>query len=229
MKQNIKNLACAGAFLALGFSALGDTIYDTSASYNGNAFSLTSNQEIGNEIILNSGIWSLTSFTLTYMSPSATLSTDVSLKIRLYENDGVAYNGYASPGTLIYDSDWYNTTLFGSLLANGTHTVTYTGADFPTTIILPADFTFSVTFKGLDGSNQVELPLASNPTAGVSATFGDYWFNSGSGWSLLTNSAAKNNLMVTVTANEVPEPSLIYLGIAGTAMLLGARKLKRKA
>jgi len=233
--NNIQKFGCICAVTALGFQAQGDTIYDSYSSYNGHAFSLANNQEIGSELNLNSSSWNLSSFSIEYYSPSATLASTVGVKVRFYLNDGAPSSGFASPGTLFYDSGWFYNTIAGSIPGNGFHSIFYTSSDLyndslinlPPGYTLPTDFTFTVSFTGLDDDNMVEIPLADNVTGQPATTFGDYWSNSGGTWSLLNNAAPAN--FVGNFVGAVPEPSTYLLSAVGGVLLLGVNKLRKKS
>ena len=232
MSQHSKKILCVGALTALGFNVLADTtIYDSTGSYNGNVFSLSNGQEIGNQVSVNSANWLLTGFNIEYYSPSSGPSlTNVGIDVRFYLNDGALTNGFASPGTVLFDSGWfYNTPLglpAGGPGSGGFHFVSYNISDFGT-LMLPTNFTFTVSFTNLDAFNVVQLPLANNVTNAISS-FGDYWRNDNGNWTLLTNSASAANLVAQFTAVGVPEPSMIYLGAIGGALLLGVNRLRKR-
>ena len=230
--KHLKVLICGAALLTLGFNTHADTIYDTFGVANGNAFSMANGQEIGNQITVGAGAWSLTNFTIEYHSSSPSFSSSVGIDVRFYYNDGPATNGFATPGTLFFDSGWYFGG--GSLPANGYHAVTYTGTDFyggsltnmASDFLLPGTFTFTVTFTNLDGANLVDLPLANNVSNNLAQSFGDYWLNADGNWTLMTNATSAANFVVSVGA--VPEPSTFALAAIGGAALMGINRLRRK-
>jgi len=230
--KHIKHLVCAAVLVTLGFNTRGDTIYDNYGNYNGNSFSMTTGLEIGNQIAVSPGIWTLTNFSIMYYTPSAILAPNVGIELRFYNNDGAPSNGFPTPGTMFYDSGWFYNTAFGGLpgtngYPSGFHSVYYNTTDFLAygpPIVLPATFTFTITFTNLGGTNIIDLPLANN-TPPISV--GDYWHNNGSGWTLATNAGSAANLVVDFSGT-VPEPSTFGLAALGSALLLGVNKLRRK-
>ena len=239
--KNLNKLVCAGAVLTLGFNTLAATIYDDYAGYSGNSFSVTNGQEVGNEISITPGVWSLTNFSIEYHTPDATLSTSVGIDVRFYLNDATPVNGFATPGTLFFDSGWFYNTALGGLPGNtgpggnnGFNIVTYNSSDFYGGSVvnltgpylqLPGKFTFTITFTNLNPSNLIDLPLANNQ---LPISVGDYWLNNGGGaWTLMTNSTSAANFVADF-AGTVPEPSMLGLGALGGALLLGINQLRRK-
>jgi hypothetical protein len=221
--------------LLVVFRAAGTDLYDTYPNYNGGSFIVTNGEELGNQLFFNN-TFTITNLNFEYYTPDATFSGGVGIDLRFYANDGQTNaNGYATPGTLLFDSGVFNDG--SSLPANGPglsgfNTVSYDVSDFGSSRLMPSNFTFTVTFSGLSGSDQIEDPLA-NPTNMFGESFGDYWLtNSGSGqWELLTN-AVPASLVVQIggTPTPTPEPSVVYLGAVGGGalmLLLGLRKSAR--
>src|ERR1035438_6340264 len=66
--------------------------------------------EVGDEITLASTERYLTAFSFEYWgtasssSFSAPITAPITAEVRFYENDGPSFNGYATPGTMFYDS-----------------------------------------------------------------------------------------------------------------------------
>ncbi len=236
MKNKISKMVWVMAFTGLlGLKAGADTtIYSTAGTYNGNAFTNTSGQEIGNEVVLT-GAWDLSSFAIQYYAPNPLAGT-IGIDVRIYKNDGAgtpASGMYATPSTLVFDSGFF----YG--LANGPtgNAVTYTSSDFTgggfaAPYLLPGDFTFTVTYTNSDGSgnlNGLESPLANSPAGQPGSSYGDYWLNNGSSWDLLTNAVSSANLVVTLAGTaDVPEPSVALLGIIGSGLLLGVNRLRKR-
>ena len=232
MKIHSNKFICAAVFLALGFNALAVTIYDDAANYNTNQLQVANGLEIGNQISIAPNIWVLTNFSFEYFSSNATLNASLGVDVRFYRNNGPLTNGFATPGSLIFDSGWFYNNV-GGIPGGGAHTINYNVADIngngtpvPLTIALPGTFTFTITFDNL-GTNIVDLPLANNQ-AGIS--FGDYWlYNTlSSQWSLMTNANTPANFVVDFSGFGVPEPSVMGLSAVGGLLFLGASKWKRK-
>jgi len=237
-KTFIKTLFCAVgvAVLSSRNAAAQVVVYSNVGSYDYNAFFLGSaqnGQSIGNEITVNAGVSSLTSFSILYYTALPTLPANVGVDIRFSLNDGSLFNGYyPEPNTVFFDSGWrYNTS--GAIPGNGYNYLSYSAANFSSgaldnwspNFVLPSDFTFSITWTNLTSGNEIAMPLALN-TPGVST--GNYWFENNGSWSLLTNTVTgPGNLVVDI---EVPEPSFFALGMTsiGGVLLFGSKKLRRK-
>jgi len=230
-----KNLVCAMmVVMASGLCSRADDIYDNSGIANGYGFTMANGVQVGNEVSISPGsAWTLTNFTIQYYAPA--LTSDIGIEVRFYLNDsGTFTNGFQTPGTLFYDSGVFSAVPTGPNAGYGTVFYTSAGGDFsspnattPLTIALPSDFTFTITFTSISGSDLVELPLANNLTNAYSQTVGDYWLNDGSGnWALMTNAAPAN--FVVDFAGTVPEPSTFGLAAIGGLVLMGVNRLRRK-
>ena len=191
----MKTFAKVNVFLVIGLlwavSALplrATIIFDNSSNDLTNTFE-PGTLEVGDEIILSSDpARYLTNFSFEYWgtndaNPSA-FSGTVQARVRFYQNNGPLYNGYTSPGTGIYDSGWFSVPF----PAGGRKTVTFSGADFCTGLLLPviSNMTWSVQFQGMAGTDHVGVDLYSPPVGGQD--YPDYWENNGGTWILRTNS-----------------------------------------
>lgn len=233
MNCHSNKLVSVGLFLSLGFSAVAGEIYNNQTLYNGNLMQALDGVTIGNEISLAPGTFQLTNFSFEYYAP-VTPSLNSYVDVKFYLNNGPKVGGYPTPGTKIYDSGLYIANAAG-VLPSGAHDISYGSSDLyssllplalnlPANYFLPNELTFTITFANLNGKT-ISLPLANNQP-GVS--YGDYWLynNVSSSWSLMTNSVAANFI---VDFQGVPEPSVMGLGAIGGFMLLGVRKLMKKA
>jgi hypothetical protein len=175
--------------------------------------------EVGDEIILAGSARFLTNFSFEFWgtntaNPSAFSST-VTATVRFYLNDGPLFNGYATPGTLVYSS--------GSFAINPTarSTLIYTaGSDFPSGGLflgsgpggtLLTNMTWSVQFAGMGPTDTAGVDLYSPPVVGGEHT--DYWEYNGSAWSLKTNSLPMD--FAAVMQASAPEPSPMVLSLLG--------------
>src|ERR1043166_9464368 len=105
-------LAVVASLLASGeFKVRADLIYDNAqndllARFNPGAF------EVGDEIQLSGGARYLTNFAFEFWGettgPADAFAGGVTARVRFYENDGPAFHGYATPGSIFYDSGWFN-------------------------------------------------------------------------------------------------------------------------
>ena len=232
MRINFKRVFLFGVLGAMGCGAgSADPIY-TSTTWNNTLFPMQNGQEVGNEINVTAGN-SLDDFQIEYYLP-ANLTADVSIDVRFYAQDGTAYSAYTDPGSLFFDSGPTSlSSLGGGYISTGAHNVDYTTSDFSRSgawttsvtplYVLPTDFTFTITFTGLDGANVVEMPLAYNN----GQNYGDYFINSGASWTLNTNSLGPVNFLAEFSGT-VPEPSAFGLAGIGGALFFGLNRLRRK-
>ena len=235
MNKNLNKLVCAGALMALGFTASAYTIFDNTTAYNTNLLTAPNGLEIGNEVTLGSG-WYLTNFQFEYYSSNLTLNAGLGIDVKFYSTNGgtISPQGYLSPGTLIFDSGFFYNTGSTLIPGNGAHDWSYnafdlyTGAAVPLNTglagnKLPTDFFFTITFANM-GTNNIQFPLANTSTG---TNYGTYWeYNTfSSQWNVYTNSVPANFLVVF---QGVPEPSVYGLGVIGSVLLFGVSMLKRK-
>jgi hypothetical protein len=228
--------AGAGIILAGSVAVRGATLYQDTALASGQVLNLPNNQTIGQQVWLGTLVPEyLTNFSFEYYSPYAVYAGNVQMDVKLYQNDGALVSGYSSPGTLFYDSG--NFTLTDPWVVNGTNaaTVIFQLSDLLSgntqnlspTFVLPTNFTFSVTVSGMQGLDQVGLPLYGLATVGTNA--GDYWYNASGNWQLLTNSQYRVAFGAQFLGTPTPEPSVICLGACGAAVLtFMARRRQRR-
>lgn len=231
----------AGAGIVLMGSALvrGDTLYQNTATPSGQVMVITNNQQIGEQIWLGPTVPEyLNNFSFEYYSPLSSYSGSVQMHVRLYENNGTAFNGYDKPGTLFFDSG--NFTLSNPWSVSGTNSATVVfplssllsgnTVNLDPSFVLPTNFTFSVTVSGLTGSDEVGLPIFSGtPQVGWNA--GDYWYDVSGNWELLTNNAGPIafGAQFLGQTTPTPEPTVLGLGALGAAALaLIARRRQRR-
>jgi len=210
-------------------------IFDNSVNDLTTRFDPGTNQ-VGDEILLAGTARYLTFFDFEYWgvntaNPSA-FAGNVQADVRFYVNNGAPFNGYATPGTLFFDSGW-----FGGFSPTDQYpyraTIAFTdwpGLDFPIggLLITNSDITWSVQFRGMGATDTVGVDLYSPPVVG--ADYSDYWQPDAFGnWTLLTNSVAMD-FGARMFANEVvPEPSSLVLALVSSlGMLAFARRFRRQ-
>jgi len=172
----------------LGSSGL--RVYDNSANDLATRLE-TGPSEVGEEIILAGTERYLEGFSYEFWSTNLTGApsfegTNVTVRLRFYANDGTNFNGYPTPGTVLYDSGefWLGTD------TTPRATVIYSEADlwldalYPLMDALPTNFTWTVQFSGLGTNDQVGVDLYSPPVIGQS--YGDFWLRTDGGWELRT-------------------------------------------
>jgi hypothetical protein len=231
---------------AIAVAAQGQDLYNntnTPIPTLGNQYVLnfSNGQEIGDQIYLANYLTDpyLTGFSFIYSSTNSIFSGPVMADVRFYLNNGVPTNGYSTPGTLFYDTgafgiqapEYYYGPLTNTAILTFDQSDLYTNAsmNMNPSMQMPSNFTVSVSFSGLAGSDQVGLNDFEPPTVGTN--YGDYWFNTGTGWELLTNSvpgvAVGFGLVFTATTEPVPEPATLCLAVVGAALLLVVTRRRR--
>jgi len=233
MNNTAKPVSFALGLLCLGLTfpaGAVDTIYDNSASDLGVRLD-SGTAVVGDEINLAGTSRWLTQFDFEYWgtntaNPSA-FAGSVTADVKIYLNDGTPFHGYATPGTVLFDSGW-----FGGFGPTARSTIVFTagaGSDFgPSGLFLPSsDITWSVQFQGMGTTDSLGVDIYNPPAVGSSAP--DYWQNSGSGWVLLTNTVPMNFASrMFASANPVPEPSPVPLTMLGGFAAWAAARWTRK-
>jgi hypothetical protein len=201
---------------AVDLSMYATNVYDNSSSYLGQRAPTTANT-YGDEVNLTT----TTTFRQLYQFKfEYWLSHDASLNetatLTLYKNDGPDYFGGSAnptPGTSFY------TTSFS--ISSGQHTVTVDASPngLDNMVMLPNRFTWTVTFGGIEGSEQVGLLLYNPPSVGSSLD--DYWEKVGSTWTLKNYNSSSGGPIANFGAQivAIPEPSTLALGLIGAAVL----------
>ena len=234
-------VAGAAVIISGNLGVRADLLYQNNTTQTGAILSGFDNgQEIGQQIWLGTSLAEyLTSFSFEYYSSDTSWSGTVYAEVRLYENDSTTlFNGYATPGTLFYDS---GQVLFENpTVATGGSTSVATfdlsdllspssgGTALDQNFVLPSDFTFTVTFYGLSEGETVGLTIYEPPTYGTN--YGDYWYDTTGGWELLTNSVSVGfGAVFNGSTTPTPEPSVLCLGaLGGMALAAYARRRQRR-
>jgi hypothetical protein len=100
--------------------------------------------------------------------------------LRFYKNDGVpvAPSEAPSPGTLIFDSGTF--PIGGFTLES---IVTFDQTNLNGGVVVPRDFTWTVTFSGLSADETAGLALYA--TASVGTNYGSAWYDDSTNWQFL--------------------------------------------
>jgi len=214
------------ACLLISFRATADVLYNNSVNNTGYALQLANGVEVGDEINLASSEY-LTNFSFNFYS-SGTYA-DVTLEILFQLNDGTPYNGYNTPGTVIYDSGAFT---IASQNGDGGLSFDINDLSLNDTVPLnsntpmPTDFTFSLIVSGLGDGDVFSVDLYNPPTVG--GNYGDYWLDNGGSWELLTNSETGPIGFASLFQGSVtpaPEPAAIAISLlSGAALLLALRR-----
>jgi hypothetical protein len=212
----LARMAAAGALIVFASHAQGQNIsvgnlYQDSTGYRSE--NLNGNTTEGNEIVLagSSAYDQITSFSFQFDYTGSSIVPAATADVTFYQNDGGYFDGttYAAPGTQIWTS---------GLFPLGGYTAGLTQNFYPADInggagvVVPQDFTWVVTFGGLQDGESAGLALYSPATVG--ANYGDAWVNNGSGWVLDTALAGNPPIDFGAVFNGVavvPEPSCSQL------------------
>lgn len=231
--ENSRLVGCAFAWTMLTAVCLtrADTIYDNSKNDLLTRFN-PGNFEVGDEIQLAGSARYLTNFAFEFWGESGNgpdlFAGTVEARVRFYENDGSLFHGYATPGSIFYDSGWF--TLDGPTPRN---TLRFTAGDaFPEEgLFMPVGFsmTWSVQFQRSAANDSVGLDIYSPVVAG--ASFPDYWENDGIGWQLKNNIVPMNFAAVLeASVTAVPESSTVSFSLlGGVVVLLGLARRRAKS
>jgi hypothetical protein len=223
-------LVTAGLLLTTSISIKAAVIYSDTASGSDLALNLaplTAGTQYGDELNLAGTERQMQSISVQYYgvgtagSLGLSFAGDVQLRLRVYVNNGVLYpagsqlpNGYPTPGTCLYDSQWFSIATPADLGFSDNRAQVFVPSDG-----LPGDLqvggvfipgntiTLSLEVQGLGNGDQVGVSLYNPPTVGTSLA--DYWENDGTGWVLKTipNPAGGNvsvNFACEITATAAP-------------------------
>lgn len=235
MNSITRSIKVATLAVGLGVTLLGATagnaatIYDNTTGDLGIRYEVPAGYEVGNEIVLNPSDplnRRLSEFSFEFWATNSTSGTtlagQVGVTLSLYKSDGPSFNGYASPGTLL----WQSTPYF---LASGSlrDTLNYTEAgDFGYNVVLPStNLVWTVKFSYTDAGNHAGLDIYAQPTIGDNMN--DIWqfTNASAGWELFRNSSGLSNSFAA-KVDATPEPAALWLlGVGG---LLGFAMVRRR-
>lgn len=216
MKNNIgawnKVLAGFVATAALSISAQAESVvYDNTSNPLGQYFN--SGTEFGDQITLGGlkGDRIVKQFRMEYYM-SYGVSGDETAQVKFYNNNGPG----GAPGTLLFDTGTF------SLQRAGYNNITINDVN----VAVPDNFTWTVSFAGVTGTEVAGLLLYNPPAVGSS--FNDYWEKTDTGWTLkqMAGGSPVANFAAQITA--IPEPTTIQLalmaGLTGLGMLIRRRR-----
>lgn len=203
--------------------------------YNNSTLDLSSRHnpglnEVGDEIVLGSSERYLTDFAFGFWGlnngvGSGQFTGTPEVRVRFYLNDGPQFNGYATPSTSFYDSDWFS---LGPPTERDSWAFSIGAGDFPAGgLFMPvvSNFTWTVQFRGLGPTDTAGLDVFGPPTVGTS--YPDYWENVSGAWTLKTN-VIDMNFAARFDAQVVPEPSGLVLAVlGGLGLVLVGRRFRK--
>lgn len=202
------------------------TIFDNSANDSLSRFNPGA-AVIGDQINFTGTERYLTRFDFEYWGANSAnafvFAGSVQARVIFYLNDGPEFNGYATPGTSFFDSDWF------SIKPTDRSTLVFSaGSDFsPSGLFIPeSQITWTVQFTGMSATDSVGVDLYSPPAVGFDAP--EFWQNSGGGWQLLTNAVPMNfGARFFASQEPVPEPSVPIL-FSGALIFFAARRFRSR-
>ena len=221
------NIARLANSLLLGFwwffsplPVIATTIFDNSVNSQ-QANLQTQSFELGDEIHLAGTARRLTNFSCGYILWTTDPQPDVTARLRFYLNDAADEFGYLTPGTVLYDSDWFAI----APAHHGTLTLSV-GSQLPAEgLFLPAsDITWSIQFQGVTNGT-AGVRIFSPPVVGSDTPY--CWYNAGYGWFQTTPTHGESiDFLAVLEATEVPEPSPAVLLLC--AALVSSLRVRRR-
>jgi hypothetical protein len=189
--------------------------------------------EVGDEILLSTTDPSryLQTFSFEYYGTNTAnalsfAGANVTAQVKFYLNNSpTLFNGYSTPGTVLFDSGAF--TITPTPLGRATLNFSV-GLDFPVGGIflgpgpggsMLTNMTWSVKFSGMGATDEVGLDIYSPPVIG--GNYSDGWVNNAGTWMLQTNTVPLN---FAATATATPEPSALALSVFGGVALFGIRR-----
>jgi hypothetical protein len=176
--------------------------------------------EVGDELILAGTERYLTNFSFEFWGENSAdanvFAGEITARVRFYLNDGPPFNGYLTPGTVFYDSDWFP-------VPGPTSRSTFVfvaGSDFPAEgLYLPSSrMTWSVQFQGMGTTDSVGVDLYSPPIVGLD--FIDYWERH-EDWLLRTNFVSMNfAARMEASALSQAAPPLLQIAVSAGQVVL---------
>lgn len=212
------------AVIVLGFAlnAQAVYIYNNSVNDNTNRLSTIDNYWFGDEVNLSTNYSDrfMVHFDFQYW---ATNTVGLTIDVQLRYNDGPTFNGYPTPGTLIYA--YTNFSIPNTLRS----TINFDIADLDAydligdggTLLTFDTLTLAVNFHFNGGGGEAGIDLYGPPSEGFS--YPDYWQLVGGNWELTTNNAFPTvNFGMRIEA--IPEPTAMSLFLVGGMVMLGCRR-----
>lgn len=228
----LKTLAVLSALLPFCTSGFASIVYDNSANNLNKTYAPQPDPngvQFGDEINLAAGDRLITNFKFEYFL-SGNASGNETAVLQLLRNDGATITrtvdgssfDVQAPGSVLYTSPVLS-------LQSGFQTAEASGF---TPFEAPNNFTWTITFSGVDPGEVAGLLVYDPPTVGSS--FSDFWQNNGGSWNTyllpndpITGNPVVGNFAARVTA--VPEPTTLALGLLAGLSFLGYFGYKRRS
>jgi hypothetical protein len=199
------------------------------------------NGEVGNEVVLAGGPWDqLNTFQLQFDVVNAANGTSGTPTGLATEFLTVNFYSMTGPGGVPGQS-FYTYSASLQSLGLSTYTQGETLNLTPTGVVVPQDFTWTVTFSGVPNSENAGLSIINGtpngsgvPVPKVGFNYNDAWVNAGNAnWSAVQtsptiggpdNPGLQFGALITGTSMAIPEPSTIALGVIGACAFLARRR-----
>lgn len=232
MKNHSKTIWLIAGLLLTGLchQASAVLIYDNSVNDLRIRFN-PGRSEVGDEIILAGTQRQLQQFDFEYWGTNtaggASFAGTVQARVKFYRNDGPLFNGFATPGTVFYDSGLF------TISATPRSTLIFTPpVDFPAGgLFIPVDrMTWSVQFTNTSLLDEAGVDLYSPPVVGQN--FPDYWERDliSGAWALKQSTGATPPINFAARFNAttaVPETTGIGICFMSFLSLLAFGRLTR--
>lgn len=158
-------------------------------------------KEVGDEIILDGSARWPAQFAFEFWgigTNNGSFTGGVRARLRFYRNDGPLASGYATPGSLLFDSGPF--PIPATPRATARFENLQLEALLPLTQPLPESFTWTVQFSGLASGDSAGLDLYSPPVVGNNYT--DYWEWDGGDWQLKDNLGVSMDFAARLVASS---------------------------
>jgi hypothetical protein len=138
----------------------------------------------GNEVILAGTLRDVDFFSAQFDlgGPGGGPVGGESVQLTFYKNNGPLVSGYASPGTVLFQSSVFTLASLGLSGYTMGSTVVFNAADLDGGVVVPTDFTWALSFSDIPTTETAGLALYNPPSVGTN--YEDAWVNTGSGWAL---------------------------------------------
>jgi hypothetical protein len=245
MKKSIKvftRLATAGTAVVLAQNGQSGQLIATGNLYQDAAPNYTfvnydaGNSEEGNQVILagSAAFDLITSFSFQFNYSGSLPVASAMADVKFYANNGTPVNGYASPGGVLFNSGPFligpyttgsTANFYGSLDGfTGTGSGIVGGG---TGVMVPQDFTWTVTFSGLQPGENAGLAIYSPIQVGADGLpNSDGWVNLGMGLVPANDSGNPLTFGAVFNGNTVV-PDSSSLSISVVSVLAGFGCMKR--